>query len=235
MKQALIGAGLMAVLAIAVIFWLLRKHGAEVTQYQSLLEADKDTITYHRNKAGQAVAESAQAQVSLTLYKQTHEADLKRITKDFGIRADQLQSYVKASLEARNEGVSEVKTIHHYDTIRGDTVTESSFDIADKYLSLHGDTKTQPGQPWLKVNWDYSYRDTITIAGIVRRKNLFAKQHYFVDAILQNPKSQVTSLKGVEIKDFRDKRFSVGPSVIYDPFSNTFRVGIGISYSLIRF
>lgn len=234
-RQFFIGVGLTALLAVGVIMWLIRTHKDKVDQYESLLQSDKDVISYHLNKAGQAVAEAAQAQMSLTIYKETHPDDLKAILKDFGIKQAQLQSFVKASFEASGTGETVIRTIHHYDSTKQDTVTEKSFDITDGFLALHGSGQVELNQPWLKLDWDYSYQDTIEVAGITKKKWFGGRKSYFVEALLKNKKAKITSLKDLEITDFKDKRFGLGPAVIYDPFSNSFRVGISLQYNLIRF
>lgn len=235
MKQALTGAAFTAIIALGIIIWLLRSHASTVNQYESLLDADRNIISYHMNRAGKAVAQASQATVTLELYKKTHPEDLRKTLADLDIKQKELRYFIKTSFDASNKGESVVHHHHYYDTLGGDSVEESSFDINDNYLSLHGDTKTAPGSPWLKVNWDYQYVDTLTVAGVVKKKGLFGKQRYFVDAVLSNPKARATGVKGVEIKEFKDKRFGIGPAITWDPFTGTFHPGISVHYDLIRF
>jgi hypothetical protein len=231
MKQAAIGAILTAILALAIILWLLGHHREEKLQYESLLLADRDVIAFHINRAGLTVARANAAQANLKMYKQSHQKDLDEVKAQLGVKEKELQTYIKGSFRVRDSGVTVVRTIHHYDSVSD----EASFDIADGYLSMHGDSKMERGSPWLNVAWDYIYSDTILVATSARKKNIFAKEHYFVDAVLKNPKAQITSLHSVEIKEIKDKRFSVGPAVIYDPFTGTVRIGVGIQYALIKF
>lgn len=230
----------MATLAAGVIFWILRKHKAETDGLNSMIEADKGQIAYHVNKEREAIASSSQARVSLQEYKQAHPEEVSAILKQFAIKQNQLEFYLKASFRAENKGVSVVHTTFRPDTTtmaQGDSIEEASFDIGDGYLSLHGDTKTQPGLPWLKVDWVYSYVDTLSFVGR-KQKNGFlglGKETYWVDGKIENPKAQMTSLRNVQITEFKDKRFSVGPGVMLDPFSMKVVVGIGIQYSIFRF
>lgn len=237
-RSFFIGVGLTAILACGVIFWLLRKNKVETDGLASLIETDKGQITFHQNKVREAIASATQARISLQGYKDTHPEEVAAILKEFGLRPSQLKSYLKASFKAENKGVSVLHTVHYPDTTtlqKGDSITDASFDISDGYLTLHGDTRTQVGMPWLKVNWEYSYSDTLSFVGRTQRKTLFAKQTYWVDAMVKNPNAQITSLRNVQITEFRDKRFSVGPGILFDPFSGKAVVGFGITYGLFKF
>lgn len=239
-RSFFIGVGITILLAIGIILWLLRLHGAETAGYESLIKADKGVITWYKNKIGESVAQATQARVSLEQYKSTHPEEVAQILQEFGIKPSQLQSYLKASFVVRDKGVTVVRTIYVPDTTtvaEGDSIAHASFDVTDRFLTLHGETDTQSGLPWLKVDWEYAYNDTISFVGRVKKNGFLGlgTKTYFVDGKLENPKAQITSLRNVQIADFRDKRFSIGPAVVFDPFSGTVRIGIGISYSLIRF
>lgn len=238
MKQALIGAGLMAILAIAIILWILRGHSFAIQGLESIINSDRDSIAFHRNKAGEMVASVQQTQVSLQQYKDSHPKDLAQIEQEFGIRAAKIESIVRASFKVHNSGTSAVRHIFEPDTTtiaNGDSVERSSFDISDDYLLLHGVTKTDPDKPWLTVDWDYQYSDTISFVAYTKKKWFLGKKTYWVDSKLENPKATVVSLKSVQIKEFVDKRWSVGPGVMIDPFNGRVVVGFGINYALIRF
>jgi hypothetical protein len=238
MKGFYIGVVLTALLAVGIIAWLLRKHQEETDGLNSLIQADKGQITYYQNKQGEAIAQATQARVSLEQYKTTHADEVASILKEFAIKQGQLESYIKASFQAMDRGESVVHTVIMPDTVshvKNDSILDSSFDINDGYLVLHGDAKSERGKPWNKLTWQYSYSDTLSFVGTVKQKNFFAKKTYWIDGRIGNPKAKITSMRDIQITEFRDKRFSVGPAVIFDPFSGTFRVGIGGTFSLIRF
>lgn len=249
-KPFLIGVVLMALLAAGVIFYLLRKHKAETDGFSSMIEADKGQIAFHENKAREAIAQTAQARVSLQEYQLTHPEEVALILKEFGLKPSQLGAYLRASFQAKNKGVSVMHTVHPPpagnsldSTMIGEApgivalTGESTFDINDKYLSLHGSIK--PGDFFQEVKWEYIYSDTLYFVGHTNRKNffnpLFKKEKFFVDAKVNNPKAQITSLRNVQITEFKDKRFAVGPGVMFDPFSGKVVVGIGINYAIFKF
>jgi hypothetical protein len=228
----------MLLLAIGVFFWLHRKHAAETDGLRSIIEADKGEISYHVNAYRQSIAEARQARSSLETYKAAHPEEVASIAKQFDVRQGQLESFVKASFAANNKGVSVVHHYFHPDSTTvdpTDSIQENSFDISDGNLSLHGSTRLKPGVPWLDVKWDYGYQDTIMFAVIKKRKNFLSKETYWLDAKLSNPKAGITSLRSYQLEEVKDKRWSIGPAVVFDPFTMTFRPGIGLQYALIKF
>jgi hypothetical protein len=239
-RQFFIGVGLTALLAAGIIMWLLRVHGAEIAGKDSII-AEKDShIIYHQNKAQEAIATVAQVRASAEAYKTAHPEEMATIVKEFAVRQEQLESYIRASFKAQNKGVSVVHTTFVPDTATADptdSIQEASFDISDNYLTMHGDTRTQPGLPWLKVNWDYSYIDTLSFVGREQKNGFLGlgKKTYWLDGKVDNPKAQITSLRNFQVTDFQDKRWSVGPAVLFDPFSGTVRVGISAQYAILRF
>lgn len=238
-RQFFIGVSLTALLAAGIIFWLLRVHGAEVAGKDSIIAEKEGKVIYHQNKAQEAIATVAQVRASAEAYKAAHPEEMAAIVKDFALKQAQLESYIRASFKAQNKGVSVVHTTFIPDTTTvdpADSVQEGSFDIADNYLSLHGDTRTQSGLPWLKVNWDYAYVDTLSFVGREQRNGFLGlgKKTYWLDGKVENPKAQITSLRNFQVTEFRDKRISIGPAVLFDPFSGTVRVGISIQYAILR-
>lgn len=239
-KDFFIGVGLTALLAIGVIFYLLRQHKAETDGLNSLIEADKGQIAYHQNRARESIAQSVQARVSLQEYKDAHATEVAAILKQFDIRQGQLTSFLKASFQAQDKGVSVVHdavTIHPTakDSLASKVLEPSApfFVINDKFLNLSGQIKQ--GDFFQEVEWEYTYTDTISFLGHVKRKNLFAKQTYWVDGLIKNPKAKITSMRDIQITQFKDKRFSVGPGILLDPFSMRLVVGIGVQYSIFKF
>lgn len=241
MKQFAFGAGFALLIALAFFFWLRGQHKAEIASYSSISQADRDSIRHFKNKAGESIAEAVQARSSLQVYQQTHPEEISQILKDFGVRPSDLRHVLRASFQAQNQG-SAIVRIHHYDTLRiagkpevilrGDTIETK---IYDGYLDLKS-TIVRGEDFWGdQAEWKYLYTDTLSVIGKVKHKGLFRKESYFVNAMLKNPRAQVTSLRDVEVAEFKDKRFGVGPAVIYDPLSGTVRVGIGISYNLFKF
>jgi hypothetical protein len=239
-RQFFIGVGMTALLALGIILWLLRVHGAEIAGKDSII-AEKDShITYHQNKAQEAIATVAQVRASAAAYREAHPEEMAAIVKEFAVRQEQLESYIRASFKAQNKGVSVVHTTFVPDTATADptdSIQEASFDISDNYLTMHGDTKTQPGLPWLKVNWDYAYIDTLSFVGREQKNGFLGlgKKTYWLDGKVENPKAQITSLRNFQVKEFTDKRWAVGPGVMLDPFSGRVVLGIGISYAILRF
>ena len=236
-KSFFIGVALTALVAVGVIFWLLRKHKAETDGLSSLIGADKGQIAYHENKAREAIAQAVQARVSLDQYKESHPEEVAAILKEFGLKQAQLESYLKASFQVRDNGVSVVRTIYVPDTttVAVDSTKEAVFEVADKFLKFKGRIITMPDFPWQEVAWKYNYSDTMTFVGRTDRKWFGGKQKYFVDGMVKNPKAQITSLRNVEITEFKDKRWSIGPAVLFDPFSGTVRFGVSAQYAIFKF
>lgn len=233
MRQAAIGAGLMALLAAGIIIWILRQHANAVGEYETLLKADKDIISYHVNRAGQEVARANEARINLELYKQAHPEELSRILSDFNVKEKDLRSLITAAFQSTNRGETVIHHHHFYDSTRLDSAISSDFDISDHYLTLHGDVEQKGSQA--KILWQYQYQDTISVVGSERRKWLFGPRSFFVDAALSNPRAHLSSLKSYRINEFKDKRFGIGPAILWDPFSGTVHPGISIHYDLIRF
>lgn len=239
-RQFFIGVGLTALLAVGIIFWLLRVHAAEVAGKDSIIAEKNDHITYHQNKAQEAIATVAQVRASASAYQAAHPEEMAAILKQFDLRQSQFESYIRASFKAQNKGVSVVHTTFVPDTATADptdSIQEASFDVSDNYLTMHGDTRTQPGLPWLKVNWDYAYIDTLSFVGREKKNGFlgFGKKTYWLDGKVENPKAQITSIKNFQVTEFRDKRWSIGPAVLFDPFSGKFVLGVGVTYSIFRF
>jgi hypothetical protein len=88
-RQFFIGVGLTALLALGIILWLLRVHGAEIAGKDSII-AEKDThITFHQNKAQEAIATASQTRASLQAYKEAHPEEVAAILKEFGLKQAQ--------------------------------------------------------------------------------------------------------------------------------------------------
>lgn len=239
-RSFFIGVGLTALLFVGIIMWLLRVHGAEIAGKDSIIAEKNDHITYHQNKAQEAIATVAQVRASASAYQAAHPEEMAAIVKEFAVRQSELESYIRASFKAQNKGVSVVHTTFVPDTATTDptdSIQESSFDVSDNYLTMHGDTRTQLGLPWLKVNWDYSYIDTLSFVGREQKNGFLGlgKKTYWLDGKVENPKAQITSIKNFQVTEFRDKRWSIGPAVLFDPFSGTVRFGVSAQYAILRF
>lgn len=242
-KGFAIGFILMALLALGGYLWLERKHASDMEGLQTILDSKNGEVTFWKNKAGESISRASQVSSTFEQYRAAHPQEVAAILKEFSLEPSQLRNFLKASIQAKNKGVSVVKTIYSRDTvlIQGgmqiDSVRKSTFEIYDGYLALGGESEFKVGDSWSQVKWQYRYLDTLTFVGRVQKTGFLGlgKKKYFVDGSIKNPRAQITSIKNVEIREFVDKRFGIGPALVYDPFSGTLRIGVGVTYNLIRF
>ena len=219
--------------AVAVVQSIrIKQKSIEVKNLQGII-TDKDSeIKVWRNEHGELVAQNERKQMTIDQFSKFYNEHLLKVSRDFDIKQSQLkrelQEYIQAGFSAHNSGSSVVNNHYHYDSAKRDTVRAQEFSINDGYLSEK--VTIVPG----KALWDYTYTDTLTAIGRRHKKWLFGKETFLIDAKLSNPKSGITSLHNYEIKEFRDKRFSVGPALIVDIQGRPV-LGFGVSWSLIRF
>lgn len=242
MKQAIIGAVLTAAFAIGLLLYIQRRHSAEIDGLKSSWAADNSELIRTRNKLGQSVASEQAAIMSLQQYKDTHPEEIAQIARDFNLKPKQLRWYLAAAMRAKGSGVSVIYKQPASPTGLIDSVpawfqpgknadsTRHWFAANDGYLNFYGSIINDSTTAWL-----YSYTDTVSFVGRTRRKGLFGKTTYWVDGKVGNPSAELQSLRNVQIKEFVDKRWSIGPAVVLDPFSGSVRVGVGVQYALVKF
>lgn len=227
---------LWVVLAICVYFLIhtvSNKKQSESSLKSIISEKDKE-IVYRRTKDSISISEKDQA--ILRSIKDVKEYYAKELTalKAQGEYSNKeinsLRSYLKAEFKASTSGVRPTVINNYYDSATKDSIRAQTSTFNDRFFNVK--VTMLPGRTiWSPVE----YSDTITVAGFQKKKWLLGKERVYVNSFMANKKSTIVGLTNFELKDVRDKRFGIGPAVVYDPFSRSFRIGVGVSYALIKF
>lgn len=237
MNQRIIIIALAAIILIlgGLVVHLLRTNKQNADQYEAVIQEKNDVITYHKNKEGQLIAEKASAAISQANAQIVYAKELARVRLDFNLKTQEvnhLKNFLQAGFVVRDTGTTVIQTIYNSDS----TKKIKELKVTDGYLTLNADVTQEI------VPWNYSYIDTLTAIGIVKKKGFLGlgRENYFIQAKLQNKKAMITSVKSFRIEEFRDRRFSVGPSVGWYPFIpgpqiNKLQIGISVTYGILRF
>jgi len=216
----------------ALLFMQIRHRNEDKSEYQEILQEKQDSIRYHRSATGQLVASKLAAEADRDNVIQAYGQELAEIRKTFGIEAKNIRAFVKAEFAARGSGTTVVRDTVFIDST-GVQISEHSFVLDDGYLSMSGHFREKSG-----LSYKYSYRDSVTIVSHLQKHGLFKPRRLYVDAAFANPNNKITNLQNIQVTDYKDKRFGIGPFVGYG-ISNTWppqvSVGISVHYSLIRF
>ena len=137
-------------------------------------------------------------------------------------------AYWKGSVRATDTITATLRDTVYLDRA-GTKVPSKAFKWQSKYLSLDG----LMGLETVKI--DYHYNVDFTLTAYRKSQGLFKRSQLVTDITFSDPAVQVGSFTGVVVKEPRPLRFSIGPSVQYDPFSNRVTVGVSAQWSLIRF
>ena len=229
MKPAYAIIAILLVILAACLYGLKRME-ANLKISESVNHELTDTLRTWRNKAGQSVTDKTAAEVNLKHAKDFYAGELKQIRETFEIRDKNLKAFITAQFNATGKGsvsLSFDTTTQHRSNVR---VHTPMFRIDDGFLNFKG---TMPDS--LSLDYEYSYRDSVIFATSWKKNGLFRTKTLMVSGAFGNKNATITGLRNVEISDFKDKRFGIGPMVGYDLLNNQPVVGVSVQYSLIRF
>lgn len=215
---------------LAACLFGLRSMEARLKSSESANHELTDTLRTWKNKAGQSVTDKTAAEVNLKHAKDFYAGELNQIRETFEIRDKNLKSFITAQFNATGKGsvtMSFDTTIQQRSNVR---VHTPMFRINDGFLSFKG---TMPDSA--SLDYEYSYRDSVIFATSWKKNGLFRKKTLMVSGAFGNKNATITGLRNVEISDFKDKRFGIGPMVGYDILNNRLVVGVSVQYSLIKF
>jgi hypothetical protein len=218
-----------AAVVTAILLMNMRHRNQDKAEYQSILQEKQDSIRYHRSSTGQLVASKMAAEADRDKVIQAYGQELAEIRKTFGIEAKNIRSFVKAQFAAQGYGTTIVRDTVFIDST-GIQISEHRFVLDDGYLSMEGRFRANSG-----LSYKYSYRDSITIVSHLQKHGLFKPRRLYVDAAFANPNNKITNLHNIQVTDYKDKRFGIGPYVGYDVLNNRLAAGVSVHYSLIRF
>ena len=213
------------IVALSVMFLnQLLKNSDKDSSYSHNLKVLNDSLVYSKNKLGQEVANKL-------AFKGTNE-ELKKIIDLKETENSQLQiSLLKwKQLASVTKVVTETKLDTVYIPFNEPVPFEfsRSFQKVDQWYSIFG----LVNQEGVSIN-NISIPNTQTIVS-GKKKISFLKTEYRFEITNSNP-----NIKNLEADVYnfveRNKRFSLGVSFGYNPFSNSFFIGPSIHYSLIRF
>jgi hypothetical protein len=213
-------------LSLAVIIFIIlasisyiEKLEEKNNQLVNVNTALNDSITYRENKYNQLYAEKQVVEVTKEVAEKVYKKRLKEY-RDL-LNAKNVTSGTEIGTQTIGQG-----TVILRDTIV-DTVYFGKLTINERWFTFNATLKENSA--------DYSYKvmDSLSIATDID-KRLFKPDIHYVKAINHNPKTKITGLNHVTIVESK-KTIHAGPAIIYDPFSNSFRVGIGIQYSVLSF
>lgn len=197
--------------------------------------AQKDgEIHYRRTKDSLSVA--SQSTAVLSYFNEASKYYAKEIN---ALRAEMelskkeaknLTAMVRTALLIRTGGI--VKTIPKPDTLIG--ITDNSFTTQTaRFKDKHFDIKVTINPD--STQFENQYSATLTTATFRKKKWLFGKESYWVNAVIDDKNANIIGLTNIEIKDVKDKRIFIGPAVGYDFISGSPSIGIYAGFALFKF
>jgi type II secretory pathway pseudopilin PulG len=192
----------------------------------ALNERDAQILTY-RAANGKLISEKQVAQLRV---KELQDAYPKLETElqQMKVKVKNLQAYSKQGFVAEGHGQATISYIH--DTTQAQTNFQPFAVVAqDGYLNFQADVYDSLNAPY-----HYQYQDTITTVFHFKRKWFMGRKTLYSSSMLQNPEAKVISSTNVLVKEYRDKRFGIGPYVGMD-INLRPSFGLSVQYSLIKF
>lgn len=225
-----------SVVGWALVFIIARHAGKlknDNINYASVIAEQADSIRYHKSITGREIASKLAAQVTVRQLSEVYQYHLADIRKEMEIKDKNIRALIKVTSEARGSGTTIIRDTVFRDA-GGNEITEHSFTLSDGYLSLAGRFRAKSD-----LFYEYSYKDSLTVVSHFKNetgiKGLFKSPKLFVDASFRNPNNKITGLTNIQVSDFKDKRFGVGPYIGWDVINWRVAAGVSIHYSLIRF
>lgn len=226
---------------IIVILILLFLAGWFYMELQEVKASDerKDTviaeknaeIKYRENEKGQIVAEKNAAIVSKKELEDAYPKIAEEIKNDFDLKLKNIRAFIKNEFEVRGKGTGTITNNHYFDSTSRKTVRFRDFKMNDGFLKF----ETKLFDSLTTSQYNYVYTDTASTAIHGKKNWVFGKERLYATTIFRNPDAKIIGTTNILVQDHKDKRISIGPGLMYDPFSNRFVVGIGVTYSLIKF
>lgn len=201
------------------------------------LESDsKDTviaeknaeIAYRVNKEGKIIADKVAAEMRAKDLAAAYPELANQIRKEMGIELKNLKVAIVNEIQAKGSGVSTITNNHYIDST-GKEQDSTNLDVSDGHLSFHATIFDNNYAPY-----DYSYTDSITTAMYMKKKWFMGNEKLYSSSMLSNKNAKVTSSTNILMKDYRDKRFGIGPYIGYS-IRGQVDVGIGLHYDLFKF
>jgi hypothetical protein len=194
--------------------------------HESILSEKNATIEYYRTQTGRLVAEKNAAVLRSRDLEKAYPEIYKALKTDFDIKTKDLKAYIRSEIQATGSGTADIiNNDYHYGVKQG-----AQLRVNDNYLKLEATVLDS-----LHASYSYTYSDTIQQAISIRKKWFLGRETLYGSAMLSNPSAKVVGSTNISIDNYRDKRFGLGVGVFYDPFTNSPRVGIGVTYNLIKF
>lgn len=230
MRKNLIPALSISLLATLVIASLiLSEQSKRIQGLQSANSSLNSQMETRRNIEGKLLAEKQTAVLRVKELEQSMPKLAAAITRDFDIKLKNLAGYLQTNFQARGSGQTKIV---YKDTVLYKDAPQFAIIAQDGYLDFQADVYDSINAPYT-----YTYTDTAKMAFLMKRDKWYRQKKLYGSVLFSNPKASVLNTQSILVKEYRDKRFGIGPSVSYgiSPDGMQWNVGISIHYSLIRF
>ena len=215
-------------LIIGFLVSALRRAHNKIDSDQSVIAEKNDSIHYHKAKNGQIVAEKLAAEIKPKDLAKDYPEVAEQL-KQLGIELKSVKAVMHETIAAKGSGNSTV-TNNYYTDSAGVKHKAINLGVSDGYLTFKATVYDSLNAPY-----SYEYVDVITMAMHTKKKWLFGNYSLYGSGSLKNPNAKILSSTNVLIKDYKDKRWSIGPYVGYDVIRLKPTAGLSVQYSLIRF
>jgi len=228
-----------AALIILLTFQSIRLQKAQtsVEQKESVIAEKNAIIEYHVNEKGQIVAQKQAAEIRAKDLEDAYPKIYESLKRDMDVKIKDLKAFVQNEFEARGSGTGSVTNNNYYDSASGKNIRFKDFHMSDGYLTF--DTRLYDSLQ--SALYTYVYSDTAKTAIHAKRKWFLASEKLYATTVFSNPNAKITGTTNILVKDYRDKRFSIGISAgwglvkVDNDIHTGWFVGPSVSYSLIKF
>ncbi len=193
----------------------------------SALDEKNAELTYRTNYEGKLIADKQVAELRVKDLEQAYPKLAESIVKDFDIKLKNLRTYIQAEFSAHGQGESSI-TNNYYTDSSGVQKSYWQLKAADGYLDFQADVYDS-----LHAPYKYVYTDTIKYAFSLQGK-WYQKKKLYGSGLLSNKNAKITNSTNILVKDYKDKRFGIGPYVGVDYRLRT-NFGLSIHYSIVKF
>lgn len=223
---------IMTVVAI-VLIWILFHQYQNYQDSKIRIESYETLITTFKKEAEQWKDEEGRSRARAEIAESHFEAvadvmpELSKQIEDLKKSQSNLKAFISTKLNTKD-----TFKVTLYDTIV-QTNTSTIYGKRFHYKDYSGDKLWGEFKGFIdetSATINYTVFDSLAFTSYVKDKTLY------VEGISQNPNTQIVGLNSISIK-IPEKKFRVGPIIGYGVGGKglTWFVGIGVSYSVIKF